>query len=259
MTPAELAAYIGAAAWLPQIVKWIHDLCVRPVVRIFPDQWATLGFNSAGPIFAVRLVFSAEKAPIIIEQLDVLVRHMDGERRRFRWRQTQEMLHEIREMGKPPSFVGRQQTPIALKVSDVDLVEKQVDFIEPRFNDDNKELSKKLSEHLEYARASGGEEKVSQSLEGKKLYDVLEAIKNWFWWRPGKYEISFELTSSNRFRLKKQRFFFSLAKSDVERLRQNINKIGEEWRTYVRNYLTDERKPFSDGKWEWVRVGIGKV
>lgn len=38
MTPTEIAAYIGAAAWLPQIATLIYKRVVKPIVTIVPDK-----------------------------------------------------------------------------------------------------------------------------------------------------------------------------------------------------------------------------
>src|SRR5690348_9666774 len=58
MKPEEIAAYIGAAAWLPQIITWLYRGIVRPSVRLVPNQYAEAGFTSLGPIFNLRMAFS---------------------------------------------------------------------------------------------------------------------------------------------------------------------------------------------------------
>jgi hypothetical protein len=40
MTPAEVAAYVGAAAWLPQIAAWLYRAFVSPKIIIVPDAYA---------------------------------------------------------------------------------------------------------------------------------------------------------------------------------------------------------------------------
>jgi len=37
----KIAAYIGAATWLPQIATWIYRRLVQPIVTIVPDNYAT--------------------------------------------------------------------------------------------------------------------------------------------------------------------------------------------------------------------------
>jgi hypothetical protein len=36
--PAEIAAYIGAAAWAPQIGSWMYGWLVKPRVQILPER-----------------------------------------------------------------------------------------------------------------------------------------------------------------------------------------------------------------------------
>ncbi len=85
MKPEEIAAYIGAAAWLPQIAMWLYRSIVRPKLRIVPDQLAEVGFTSLGPIFNVRMAFFVENRDIIIDDVELILRHQDGIIRTFRW------------------------------------------------------------------------------------------------------------------------------------------------------------------------------
>ena len=41
-SPAEIAAYVGAAAWLPQIVALVYRATVRPKVTIVPEKQAEM-------------------------------------------------------------------------------------------------------------------------------------------------------------------------------------------------------------------------
>ena len=79
MTAAELAAYIGAAAWLPQIVSWVHRWFVTPKITIIPDRYADVGFTSYGPIFNVRMAFASDRKDAIIDGFELVVQHTDGD------------------------------------------------------------------------------------------------------------------------------------------------------------------------------------
>lgn len=59
--PAEIAAYIGAAAWAPQIGSWMYGWLVKPRVQILPERMVEVGFTTLGPIFNIRLALSASK------------------------------------------------------------------------------------------------------------------------------------------------------------------------------------------------------
>jgi hypothetical protein len=74
MTAAELAAYIGAAAWLPQIVSWIYRALSRPVLTIIPEDRVELGFTPLGPIFNLQTALSASRHDIVINdfQFDIV-------------------------------------------------------------------------------------------------------------------------------------------------------------------------------------------
>ena len=85
MTTAEIAAYIGAAAWLPQIATWLYRRFVRPLITIVPDKYAEVGFTSYGPIFNVRMAFSSERKDVIIDGFEILLEHEDGDTRTVRW------------------------------------------------------------------------------------------------------------------------------------------------------------------------------
>ena len=79
MTPTEIVAYIGAAAWLPQIATWIYRKVVQPIVTIVPDKYAEVGFTSYGPIFNMRMAFSAENKDVIVDGFELLLQHSDGD------------------------------------------------------------------------------------------------------------------------------------------------------------------------------------
>ena len=50
MTAADIAAYIGAAAWLPQIGAWIYNAVSRPELKIVSAGQIEIGFSMFGPI-----------------------------------------------------------------------------------------------------------------------------------------------------------------------------------------------------------------
>jgi hypothetical protein len=76
MTAAELAAYIGAAAWLPQIATWVYRWFVRPKITITPDRYGEVGFTSFGPIFNLRMAFASDRKDAIIDGFELLVQNV---------------------------------------------------------------------------------------------------------------------------------------------------------------------------------------
>jgi hypothetical protein len=135
MTPAEIAAYIGAAAWLPQIATWAYRKFVQPAVTIVPDKYAEVGFTPFGPIFNVRMAFSTENKDLIVDGFELLLRHSDGDTRTLRWSGLSETFSEITDAAGNRQVVSRDQTPIALKIGTESLIEKFVRFQEPRYHE----------------------------------------------------------------------------------------------------------------------------
>ena len=85
MTPTEIVAYIGAAAWLPQVGKWVYDLWARPTLRIVPAQKIALTHNNLGPTVLLTASLSTEKRDALIEGAAFEISHEMGEKRHLVW------------------------------------------------------------------------------------------------------------------------------------------------------------------------------
>jgi hypothetical protein len=71
MESTDIAAYLGALAWLPQL----------PVIRIIPDRTAQIGHTIFGPIFNLRLSIDVNKKDTIVDFIGVQLRHKGGAER----------------------------------------------------------------------------------------------------------------------------------------------------------------------------------
>ncbi|MGU3359688.1 hypothetical protein ACLBWX_05070 [Methylobacterium sp. M6A4_1b] len=85
MEVADIVAYIGAAAWLPQIIGWGVKAFSKPKVRLMPDRSLSVGFTSFGPIFNLHIAFASERKDALLEELSVHLRHEAGDTRRLSW------------------------------------------------------------------------------------------------------------------------------------------------------------------------------
>ena len=152
MKPEEIAAYIGAAAWAPQIVTWIYRALVKARLRIVPDYMGEVGFTNFGPIFNLRMAFFVESRDLIIDGIELTLRHEDGETKSFRWAGLGETFSEITDSSGNRQIVGRDQSPIAIKVVTTSLLEKFVRFQEPRYHAADKPSTIKLVTHFNFLR-----------------------------------------------------------------------------------------------------------
>lgn len=254
MKPEEIAAYIGAAAWLPQIAAWFYRSFVRPSVRLVPDQYAEAGFTSLGPIFNLRMAFSVENKDIVIDGMQLVLRHQDGDSRTFRWAGLAETFSEITDAAGNKQTVSRDQSPIAIKIGTQSLLEKFVRFQEPRYHECDRPLIQALIAQVSYLKQTKPDTYIAEVLASKELFSLLEARKKSFWWKAGRYDIEVQLTSPQMFSLLNSHFNFELTANDVAQLEKNVSTLETELKNTISSSLPDfQVQPLN---WNWANVNV---
>jgi len=251
----EFTALVGALAWIPHLVKWIYYLIVWPSLKIFPDQFVTVGFTSAGPGFSVRLAFSAERKNAIINNLRVELSHSDGDVHHFRWWSVEETFSQVKDRAGTMQIVGNQQTPIAMKVWIDWIVDKFVHFMEPISGETAKPLQLKFMDQLNHWRRVKDSDLVSKSLKSKEFADLIKQRENCFWWKPGLYKLRFRLSSPKKVRFEELIYSFELTTRDMERLKDNIPRITEDWEDYIKSFTPGHRRN-RPNQWNWVNAEL---
>lgn len=252
MKPEEIAAYIGAAAWLPQIAVWLYRAIVKPKLRVVPDQFAEVGFTALGPIFNVRMAFLVENRDLIIDDLELVARHEDGESRTFRWAGLGETFSEITDSSGNRQIVSRDQSPIALKVVVQALLEKTVRFQEPRFHQADAITTKALVTHFNFLKQKTPDNFVSDVLESKEFFSVVDSRQKWFFWKAGQYTLTLKPTSPQKFKLVESTYSFELSVADIEQLRKNIPTIDFEIKNVINSNIKDYKA--APVVWQWANV-----
>lgn len=257
MTTTEIVAYIGAAAWLPQIMTWLYRALVKPKIVIVPDAYAEVGFTALGPIFNIRLAFHCERKAAVVDGFELHMRHEDGDKREFRWSGLSETFSEIRDNSGNHQIVSRDQTPIALKVGTESLVEKFVRFQEPRYHQSIQPAYSKLQAFFNFQKRTDGTGYVQKVLDSQELYDLSDIRSNSFWWKPGRYDVTIWLSSPSKFQLDNPHFTFSLTLINVELLRQNVDTLSVDIRNIIQSNLPDfQAQPIN---WNWANVSVQRA
>ena len=256
MKPEEIAAYIGAAAWLPQIATWVYRALIKPTITVVPDKHAEVGFTSYGPIFNLRMMLSSENKGLIIDGFELLLRHSDGDVHTLRWSGLLETFSEITDNAGNRQVVSRDQTPIALKIGTESLSEKFIRFQEPRFHETDRPATLDLVAHFNFLKQSSPDEYMEKTLSSKELFSVLENRKKAFWWKLGRYQIEAKLSSTGKFKLTNPTFYFDLTSVDIDRLKQNISTIESELKNIIQSTIQDLKA--SPINWNWANVDIHK-
>lgn len=249
MSPADLAAYIGAAAWLPQIGAWAYRLLTKPVLRVMLARRAEIGFTSAGPIFNVGMSFGAERHDIVIENVQVRLTHEDGETHIFQWASLAETFSQIIDEVGRQHTVGREQAPIALKVGVSGLIEKQVRCIESRLQLEQTELVQAFAANASYLEQARPDAVVEESVSSREGFALLQARRNAFWWKTGRYTVEVSVGSPQQIKLASARWEFELADEQIRNLGQNVEKLSAELAETVAAKV--QRRQITRQGWNW--------
>ena len=249
LTTAEIAAFVGAGAWLPQVFTWIHKATTRPKLTIIPAKAAEIGFTTFGPIFNLRLALAVDRNDIIVTKLSVRLIHENGEHREFSWqgmKQTFSAIHD--RSGIQQGSVEKDQVAIALKIRTSDLAELFFRFQEDRFDKHVNPIQREAEKHRQYLE-SQKKDYHDEFLRSEKYCALVNAHKEFFWWRPGTYQVKFVAESSQKLRMGPGKFEFELTPADVDALRANLNLIAASYEQQVKAALPGYSG--SPVRWAW--------
>lgn len=248
MTGSDLAAYIGAAAWLPIVIAWGYRTFVRPRVTIVPGEVPEIGFTTFGPIINIRMAITTARKPAIIDSLGFVLVHEDGSTRTFHWAGMTEDLSQVVDTAGNRQRIEKEQTAIAFHVGIESLLEKFVRFQDRSFHERLQRVLDPYSEKIHFQLKQ--KQFTAANLINSKEFDELErAWAREFTWKPGRYTGRFFVGSPSRVVLKKAIFTFSLADTDIEVLKRNL-EINRDYALGILTQLENGTTP-SLLQWNW--------
>lgn len=172
-TPSEIAAYVGAAAWLPPIIAFINTVFIKPIVTIVPEKQVEIGYTPFGPIFNLRLAISSAKKDIIIDYVSASIEHEDGSIYEFAWAGMRETFSEIKDMsGIMQQSVEREYSPIAIVLSRFGIIERFFRFQSPKYHSKRKALLRVAVDHHEYLKMIKPDYH-EELINSKQVHDLL--------------------------------------------------------------------------------------
>lgn len=233
MNAAEIAAYVGAAAWAPQIAKWLYHVFARPRVRIVPDPFPSLGFTSMGPVFNLNIAAATERKDALIDEVSVTLTHESGEKHRLMWSGHSEGFQIRGSDATVQQVVQRELPPIAIKVITAGLVDKFVRFQDSNFWSQQGPALNAVVEHDSHLRKTAPPHH-DEMMRSSQLAALMRVYDEAFWWRPGTYRVSFAIRSFNGATLIPNEYVFTATHNDVEALRANLNAVRVEMENRVR-------------------------
>jgi hypothetical protein len=253
MDAMNWVAIVGAAAWAPQIITWVCRTLTKPKVSLYADSKSQIGYNTLGPIFNVSFALLSEKKDAILNKFSVKLRHENGASYTFDWDGLSEDLSEIQNPLGPIMSIKKTSLPLVVKVLHTGVAQVFVRFQHRQFKANSKNLFASALDEYNLLKTSGKlstAEDIEALVSNKEFNDVIKLFNSEFIWSAGKYTVTFEFKSPNKFKYKKSEYIFKLGQDDIDNLRKNIaNAKLDIIEAAKRDIISGYKR--KDIMWEW--------
>jgi hypothetical protein len=254
MSPSDIAAWIGAASWAPQIIGWLAKQLVKPRLEIISAPTATVGYSNLGPTVLLTVSISADKKDALIEKMSLEALHKKGESRVLTWAWLTETPLQLAAPTGEIMDLRKNQPAIALKVSTLALTEKAIIFQDTEWTSRYGEISARRMEQLNYLKEQAGNQPSSlpeSLIRSKEFRDELQFLQDNMYWREGQYEFRVTIKELSLHAPYTKRYSVFLSKASVDALRKNTQIIEQQLRalaggtqfTPVWNFAYPEMRP----------------
>lgn len=221
----DIVAYFGALAWLPQAAYFGYKVLMKPIITISPEKNASIGFTIFGPIFNLRLSINVDRKDTLVDFIGVKLTHEDGSAYFFEWAGMSEFFSEVKNNKGESNIVQRDIVPISIKLSTLSIVERFFRFQETSFIEENKAILDDLMEYNTLLKKSHHPNYLDEFFGSNKFGEYMNFYQKRFWWKTGKYIVSFLPRSPQRVKVIYETFEFQLAQSQIDALQNNLNEI----------------------------------
>lgn len=239
-------AILGALAWAPHLIGVLKSWILKPKVRIITQKSVEIGFTTSGPIFNVRLAFAVENKDIVVSDIKIMLKHDSGEERVFEWQGITQHLGKMKmpNLGEMP--YEKEHAVLAVKLNQKDIEERFVRFQEPTFINSKREYEKKAMRKMEYLKAEGKYDK-SRFLREQEMTDLYSFNKQAFPWKQGRYTVTIEMQSPEKFIVIDNVREFDLTPVDIDCLEKNKKLLEIDYERMILG-IDEEDDEF---EWQW--------
>ncbi len=256
MSFTDLAAVVGALAWLPPIFVAIRGWMTRPQVRVITQPSPEIGFTTLGPILNLRVALTVTHKDIVITGIRLRVTHESGEQAFFSWRGIVQRMGTMNypQVGAVP--FEKELNVLAMKISQKDVEERFIRFQSLDFLERKAELDaisvKKLT-HMRQAQPFDAD----AFLKSQEMSDVYAHVRQSFSWKPGGYRLQVLLESPDPFAIVDDEYAFNLSPLDSQNVADNLR--------HVEQFFANEVVPQAPGvpatqiAWKWVYPDMQRV
>lgn len=242
-----LAALVGAAAWIPQILNWI----AKPKLEVLSAPVLGITFNQGGASARWTISIAAERQDALITKAELIITHHKGDRRTLSWARLEEELTQlnvpIAELPRPIQYMKPSEV-FAIKATTQSLAERTIYFYDKDFFLAGRDKIESAIEHYNYLTAQ--EENPSEAIaKAKEFKQAIEFHTKDHFWKEGSYDLVVRLKVRGLKAPYEQNFSFTLSKEHVSTLQENHAMFEQ----YILSLLTG--KPDA-AKWNYAFVDI---
>jgi len=251
----EIAAIIGALAWLPHIIKMIRAYFSKAEIRIILPKTAEIGFSIFGCIFNTKIAFSTKNKDIVVSEIGIKLKHESGFEKALSWQGITQRLAEFIKDNTTTYPMEKKQSVLAIKLNQKDIEERFIRFQDNSFLENKDSLQIKLIKKISYLQKS---EKMSELTSSDEFLDLISFVNHSFIWKAGKYTLEFIIESPEKFILKDYKYSFELTPIDIDTLDKNkkcIEDVVEE----VGKVIENPEYKVEDIPYNWVYPSIKKL
>ena len=242
----DLLAILGALAWTPHLFGIVKQWLTKSKIRVITQRNAEIGFTTFGPIFNIRLAFSVEHKDIVISDFKLRIKHESGEERLFEW---QAITQQVGKMTTPDSKVipyEKEQSVLAIKLNKKDIEERFIKFHETSFISTKQDYETKVAKKFTYLKDEG-KYNPTEFLREPEMIDLYSFNKHAFPWKQGRYTVSLEIKSPEKFKIVDNILEFNLLPIDIEELSKNKDFIELEYKRLFIGSLDEDENII----WNW--------
>lgn len=242
-----VAAVVGAAAWIPQILKWI----AKPKIEVLSAPNIGVTFNQGGAAARWTISIAAERKDALITKAELIITHQNGDRRTLSWARLEEELTQlnvpIAELPRPIQYMKPSEV-FAIKATTQTLAERTIYFYDRDFFTAGREKIELALEHYSYLK-SQDDSPTDAIAKSKEFRRAVEFYTKDPFWKEGDYDLVVRLKVRGLKYPSEQKFKFTLSKEHIGTLQEN----NSQFESYIHGLLTDAP---SQQKWNYVYIDI---
>jgi hypothetical protein len=252
MSPADIAAYIGAAAWLPQIGRWVLAAFTRPKLTVVCPSVMEVGYTQFGPIVNLRMFIRAERRDVLIQRITLTAVHERGESHLLTWKWLQENQSQLIVPGQDPLWFRKHDDAVALPIPNMTTALKFVGFRDDEFQSAVSELNPPLDEEI--ADLDKSPDRFADELgKSKAFIAARDYFRDSMYWKEGGYTMKITLYEASLPSPYQQTYKFKLSKKNIVDLRANADQFETAVRNRSRSSESgeDSAPPPAPLSWNW--------